>query len=157
MGRRKEPIEKIAVRSPGGKTPGKRNLPAPYKGAIDRTVPEPAIELSGRAQREWDNIWTAGFWLKREQDYHWVEMIAKAYRDMEVFQAKVDEDGLVVTGYAGQVVAHPLIAEIRRCEAMIQKCLSILGFSPTDRAKLAIREAEARSALQKMMEASSRE
>jgi P27 family predicted phage terminase small subunit len=152
MGRPKTPIEKMAVRSPDGKTPGKRNLPAPYKGAIDRTVPEPPIPLTGRALDEWDSIWIAGFWLQRDQDYHWVEMIAKAYRDMEAFQAKVEEDGLVMTGYAGQVVAHPLIAEIRRCETTIQKCLQVLGFSPTDRAKLAIRELEKRSKLQQMMD-----
>lgn len=154
MGRPKTPIEKMAARSPDGKTPGKRNLPEPYKGAINRTVPEPPRPLEGRGAEEWEKIWEAGFWLKRDQDYAWVEMLAGAYSDIETFRAAVQETSLTVTGYNGQLVAHPLIAEIRKCEATIQKCLQVLGFSPTDRAKLAIREAEARSALQKMMDES---
>jgi hypothetical protein len=44
----------------------------------------------------------------------------------------IRQRGLVVTGYAGQVVAHPLVVEIRKCEETIRKCLSVLGISPTD-------------------------
>ena len=120
-------------------------------GPIDRTVPAPLTPLAGRAAEEWEKVWTAGWWLKRNQDYHWVEMIARAYADIEIFRAEVEKTGLVVTGYAGQPAAHPLIAEIRKCEATIQKCLSVLGFSPTDRARLALGEAKAQNELQKML------
>jgi P27 family predicted phage terminase small subunit len=154
MGRPKTPIERMAAKSPDGKTPGKRNLPEPYKGAINHAVPEPPIPFHGRAAIEWENIWEAGWWLRPDQDYHWVEMIANAYADIAVFQAVVQEEGLTVRGYAGQVVAHPLIGEIRKAQAMIQKCLSTLGFSPTDRAKLQLREVETRSKLQQMMDRS---
>jgi len=152
MGRRKTPLEVMATRSPDGKTPGHRYLPVLVKVRPDTNVPEPVTPLAGRAAEEWEKVWEACYWLKRDQDYHWVEMIARAYRDIEVFRARVEQDGLVVTGYANQVVAHPLIAEIRKCEATIQKCLSILGFSPTDRARLAITEAKARNELQKMLD-----
>lgn len=156
MGRPKTPIEKMARRSPDGVTPGKRHLPTPYRGAIERTVPEPPVPLSGRAEVEWRNIWEAGFWLKRDQDYPWVEMIARAYMDIETFREEVEKTGLIVKGYAGQMTANPLLAEIRKAEATIQKCLQVLGFSPTDRAKLAITEAKARNALQEMIESSQR-
>jgi P27 family predicted phage terminase small subunit len=146
----------MAARSPDGVTPGHRNLPVPVKSRPDHTVPVPARPLTGRGLEEWEKVWTAGFWLKRDQDYPWVEMIARAYSDIEVFRAKVEEDGLVVQGYAGQMTAHPLIAEIRKCETTIQKCLSILGFSPSDRARLAITEAKAQSALLDMIEQSKR-
>jgi P27 family predicted phage terminase small subunit len=154
-GRPPKPVERIkaTARDATHKADG-RPLPVPYSGAIVRTVPEPVAPLSGRAADEWEKVWTAGFWLKRDQDYHWVEMIAQAYRDIEVFRARVEEDGLVVTGYAGQVTAHPLIAEIRKAEAVIQKCLSVLGFSPTDRARLALGEAKAQNELQKMLQES---
>lgn len=151
-GRPPKPLERVkatqrdATHKADGREIVLREVPA------DRSVPVPAIELTGRAVDEWRKIWTAGFWLNRDQDYHWVEMIASAYADIEVFRAQLQQDGLVVTGYANQVVAHPLIAEIRKAEAVIQKCLSILGFSPTDRARLAITEAKARNELQKMLD-----
>jgi len=116
-------------------------------------VPElPADIEAPRAVEEWEKVWTAGFWLKRDQDYHWVEMIARAYQDIEGYRAHIKQTGLITKGYAGQDAANPMIAEIRKCEATIQKCLQILGFSPTDRAKLAIVESQAQNALQKMIE-----
>jgi phage terminase small subunit len=45
------------------------------------------------------------------------------------------------------MTAHPLIAEMRKNDQLIQKCLSILGFSPTDRARLTITETQAQNAL----------
>lgn len=152
MARRKTPIERMAAKSPDGKTPGKRNLPVPVQVRPERSVPVPASDFSGRGVEEWEKVWEAGFWLKRDQDYHWVEMIARAYSDIEVFRARVETDGLVVTGYNNQVVAHPLIKEIRAAEATIQKCLSILGFSPTDRARLNLADLKVKNELQKMLD-----
>ena len=150
-GRPKTPIERMAARSPDGVTPGHRNLPAVVNRKPDHSIPVCSIDLRGRGETEWEKIWLAGWWLNREQDYHWVEMIVRAYMDAEEFRERVEDDGLVVTGYAGQVVAHPLIAEIRKCEATIQKCLQVLGFSPVDRAKLMLDNAKAENALQQMI------
>lgn len=150
-GRPKVPLERMAARSPDGVTPGHRNLPAVVNKTPDHSVPVCAIDLKGRGEVEWEKIWTAGWWLNREQDYHWVEMIAQSYMDIEAFRERVVDDGLVQQGSLGQPVAHPLIAEIRKSEATIQKCLQVLGFSPTDRAKLMIDNAKAENALQKMI------
>jgi P27 family predicted phage terminase small subunit len=81
-------------------------------------------------------------------------MICQAYMDIEQYRAHVAEHGLITKGYAGQDAANPMIKEIRRCEAMIQRCLSILGFSPSDRARLNLTEAQTKSTLQKMIAAS---
>jgi P27 family predicted phage terminase small subunit len=148
-GRPKTPIEVMKARSPDGKTPGKRELAIPESQTTpDRTVPALPEGITGRGIVEWERIWTAGFWLKRDQDWPWVEMIARAYADMDVYRHEVAEMGLTVTGYAGQTVANPLLAEIRKLEATIQKCLQVLGFSPTDRAKLVITEAKAQDAFE---------
>lgn len=153
-GRPKVPLERMAARSPDGTTPGHRKLLVPRSPTTpERSVPElPAgIEPEGRGAEEWLKVWTAGFWLKRDQDYHWVEMIARAYADIEVYRREVQEMGLTVTGYAGQTVANPLLNEIRKLESTIQKCLQVLGFSPTDRAKLAIVESQAQNAVEAMI------
>lgn len=155
-GRPPVPLERMASRSPDGMTPGHRHLPAIPQRRHDFSVPVPSIDLTGRGEVEWEKIWTAGWWLNRQQDYHWVEMICQAYMDIEVYRQRVNEDGLITKGYAGQDAAHPLIAEIRKCQATIQRCLSVLGFSPTDRAKLAIKEATATTALRKAIDESRR-
>lgn len=160
MGRPPKPRERMKATQRNNETKANGDrLPAPYNGPIDRRVPDPPVALTGRGEVEWRNIWEAGFWLKRDQDYAWVEMVCQAYMDIEVFRATVRDQGLTVKGYApGQVVAHPLIAEIRKCEQTIQKCLSTLGFSPTDRAKLNILDIKARSAFEEFMDrVSSRE
>lgn len=152
MGRPPKPLERVkaTARNSTHKADG-RPLPARIDSRPDHSVPAIPEGVSGRGEVEWANIWTAGHWLKRDQDYHWVEMIARAYSDIEVFRAQVREEGLIATGYAGQVVAHPLLAEIRKSEALIQKCLSVLGFSPSDRARLTITEVQAQNALQQFL------
>lgn len=116
------------------------------------TVPEQPEGLRARGQVEWAKIWESGSaWLHPDQDYPWIEQIARAWDDIETFRAVVEHDGLVQTGSQGQPVAHPLIAEIRRCEDTIRKCLSVIGFSPSDRARLGLAELQRQSKLQEMM------
>lgn len=147
-GRPPKPVERLKATQRDATHKANGTVIAVREVTPDRTVPGAPTAVTGRGLEEWEKVWEAGFWLKRDQDYHWVEMIAQAYSDIAQFRARVEQDGLVQTGYAGQVVAHPLIAEIRKCEATIQKCLSVLGFSPTDRARLAITEAKAKTAIQ---------
>lgn len=149
-----KPIERKRLT---GRTPttdsGGRKLPA-IQGTIVKTVvvPDPPHGLEARGSKEWVSIWESGSrWLAPTADYHWVEMICRAYDEIEAFRAKIAVDGLLSTGSQGQVVAHPLIGEVRRAEASIQKCLSILGFSPTDRARLGLAEVKVQSKLLDMM------
>lgn len=112
---------------------------------------EPPFGLEGRGLVEWEKIWTAGkSWLHPNEDYHWVEQISHAYNDMEEFRRQIAIQGLTVKGYAGQVAANPLIKEVRECERTIRSCLSAIGFSPTDRARLGLAEIAAQNGLQKL-------
>lgn len=147
MGRRAEPIERMAAKTRGdGKTPGGRDLVKANPTLVRRDQAAPPVPrgLGRRGRAEWRKIWEAGFWLAPNQDYAWVEQIVRAYDDIETFRKRVNDDGLVQKGSLGQPVAHPLIAEIHKCETTIRQCLSVLGFSPTDRARLGIMEAKAR-------------
>jgi P27 family predicted phage terminase small subunit len=150
MGRRPDPLERKAARAKGstatlGGRPVTKSVAVTGNNAVD--IPAEPENLQERGSLEWRKIWTAGFWLKSDQDYPWIEQVVRAYDDIEVFRKRVEDDGLVQTGSMGQPVAHPLIAEIRKCEETIRKCLSVLGFSPTDRARLGLAEAKARSML----------
>lgn len=115
--------------------------------AVRGAVPPAPVGLQERGEVEWHKIWTAGHWLHGAEDYHLVEMIAKAYDEITQYEEEIARVGLIVRGYNGQQTANPLIKEMRSAQQLILTCLSKLGFSPTDRARLGLAEAKARSAL----------
>lgn len=147
-----KPIEQHIALSTNGKTLGGRQLEVvdTSKMVAPKAPPMPD-GLAERGQTEWLKVWQAGKWLWADQDYHWVEMIARAYDDIEQFRAKVNEEGLTVTGYNGQTVAHPLIAEIRKAEQSITRALSTIGFSPKDRAALKLAEVQGAKGLNDLL------
>lgn len=145
------PIERMQARSHNGKTLGGRDLEVIDVSALEVVKAPPAPEgLAERGSAEWLKIWTAGKWLWPDQDYAWVEQVCRAYDDLSTFRTEVGGN-LTVEGYNGQMTAHPLIREMRACEDTIRKCLSQLGFSPTDRARLKLTELRGASELQKLV------
>jgi P27 family predicted phage terminase small subunit len=151
-----KPLERIqaTARNSTHKSDGRELVKAEYTIVKRVDAPKMPAGLKRRGKQEWTQIWAVGPWLNPEQDYPWVEMIARAYDDIDTFRRQVQKDGLIVKGYAGQTVAHPLIAEIRKCEDTIRRCLSVLGYSPTDRARLGLAEVKRQSALQDFLDKS---
>lgn len=146
------PMEVMLARSTNGKTLGGRDLEVHDVSAMEVVEAPPMPDgLQARGQKEWQLIWHSGKWLWPEQDYAWVEQACRAYDDVALFRATVAEEGLTCEGYNGQTVAHPLIAEIRKAEDTIRKCLSILGFSPTDRARLKLTELQGAKAAKDLL------
>lgn len=130
---------------PGGHRPGKE---IELRGSGNILVPDPPEGLGERGASEWGKIWAAGrIWLHPAEDYHWVEMISRAYDDIAEFRTEIEKTGLIVKGYAGQMTANPLLREIREAESAIRKCLSMLGFSPSDRARLGLAEIKRQSGI----------
>jgi P27 family predicted phage terminase small subunit len=165
-GRPKKPLERKARLSVGDgkntshggkKQPGTEIVEIVDAEIVDETevsrvadraeIPPVPYGVYGRGETEWHQIWESGWWLHPKEDYHWVEQIVRSYCDLEEFRTRVARDGLVVTGYNGQAAAHPLIKEMRSCEGAIRTCLSQLGFSPTDRARLSLQEVKKQNSL----------
>ena len=149
-----KPIElrKATERKPGVRSDGVRFPHTEIVAYDPATVPDIPEGLGTRGTIEWNKLWQSGPWLHPQEDFRWVEMIARAYDEIEIYRARVQHDGLITMGYAGQTVAHPLIKEIRECEKVVQKCLSVLGFSPTDRARLGLAELKRQTNLAKLQE-----
>jgi P27 family predicted phage terminase small subunit len=160
-GRPRTPIEKAAMLAKGdGRTPGGRKVVdsgkqvvvqgsiVPNAQAFDHALlPETPANLGKRGETEWFKLWDNGPWLRPLEDYRQVEFICRAYDDIDAFRATIASEGLIVKGYAGQTVANPLIAEVRKSEQVILKCLSLLGFSPSDRARLGLAEIKRQTGL----------
>lgn len=153
-GRPRKPLELRQMEAKGDGIPvshgGKPQEITPYT-PVQRELVEPE-GLHDRGVKEWYSIWDAGVWLHPSEDYHLVEQVARSYDDLEEFRAAIKEQGLIAKGYAGQVVANPLIKEMRACEATIRNCLSQLGFSPTARAKLGLAEIKRQSGLRALQD-----
>lgn len=146
------PVEVMMARSHNGKTLGGRDLDVVDVSQLEKLQPpEPPEGLGARGLEEWHKIWAAGRWLWPDQDYAWVEQAARAYDDIAAFRAQVEEMGLTVQGYNGQTVANPLISEIRKAEDTIRRCLSMLGFSPSDRARLRLTDLKSAKAAKDLM------
>jgi P27 family predicted phage terminase small subunit len=151
-GRPPTPIEKQQVtakgdgRRPGGRPVSGTVVPVNRRGVA---IPPAPTDLGKRGELEWYRIWEAGIvWLHPGEDYHWVDQIARAYDDIEQFRAEIERTGLIVKGYTkDMLVANPLIKEVRMLEATIRKCLSNLGFSPADRARLGLVEVKRQTGL----------
>ena len=153
-GRPPKPIESRRIVGRTAHTDsGGRRLPVAREITVtDAVAPGPPNDLGERGSAEWVKIWAAGSaWLAPNIDYPWIEMVCRAYDDIEAFRGKIQADGLIQKGSMGQVVSHPLIQSVRQAEGTIQRCLSILGFSPTDRARLGLVEVKRESKLQSMM------
>lgn len=155
-GRPPKPIERQIMDSRGdGLRPGghRPTTDLVHISRGDLGVPDPPDGLKDRGLAEWDKIWAAGrHWLHPAEDYHWIEQISRAYDDIAEFRAEVEKTGLIVKGYAGQQTANPLLREIDAQQSTIRKCLSQLGFSPTDRARLGLAEIKRQSGLQELQE-----
>lgn len=162
-GRPTIPIEKQAILAKGdGIKPGGRRVSPPgtvvvVQGRVEKKpafphaeLPKTPANLGKRGKIEWFAIWDNGPWLHPAEDYRWVSLVAENYDRIEAFEAKIKETGLILHagGYNGQDVANPLLKEIKSCEQVIMKALSMLGFSPTDRARLGLAEIKRQSGLQ---------
>lgn len=157
-GRPPIPIERQQATAKGdGRRPGGRAVTGTIVPTNPRgiTIPPAPPDLGERGTLEWYRIWEAGqVWLHPTEDYHWIDQIAHAYDDIELFRAEIARTGLIVKGYTkDMLVANPLIKEVRMLEATIRKCLSQIGFSPADRAKLGLVEVKRQTGLANLQRA----
>lgn len=149
------PIERHQARGSNGKTLGKREIEAvEIVKKVPFDIPSPPEDLNEVGVVAWYRVWEAGYWLWPDQDVFWVEQIAYASEQVVQFRETVKAEGLTVTGYNGQTVAHPLISETRKANSEIAKALSLLGFSPTDRARLKLTELKSEKAAQDLVRGS---
>ena len=144
-GKRREPIEK------------KRRRGAEIRGALP-AIPVPEFALAtvsltdvpdapphlgeyGRAY--WSMFWDAGRrHLSEKHDSALLEKLCSAIEQVALIEAWQGKD-VTRWFYAtanGQLVTHPLIKQKSELNAQITAWLSLLGFTPSDRARLGLAE-----------------
>ncbi len=142
-GRPRKPVER--QRALGN--PGKRPLPAPVR-LIPAPERRPAAPRSlGRAGKAlWRTVHGTANWIA-PSDEPLVRLLAEAADERAAWKVLLDLEPLVTTSQHGTRRVHPAVAEIRALERQMTTWLSLLGFTPADRARLALGEVRSVAAL----------
>ena len=122
--------------------PGKRDLPARAEvvqlSAVT-TAQDPPRPLGTAGRALWDRIWRAGRTWVAESDVEVVLLVCEQLDERVALRVKVLREGDWRDRSA-----------LRAIDAQVMAGLSILGFTPTDRARLGLAEVVAQSKLQEM-------
>ena len=144
-GRRATPTELKRARG----NPGKRPLPAlpipeTALANVDVSwVPDPPAVLTEVGQLAWRTFWVAG--RRHLSEHHDSAMLGRLCLRMQQvaeLEAWLAED-VTRRWYEtanGQVVTHPAVKQIEAADAQMTTWMSLLGFTPSDRARLGLAE-----------------
>jgi P27 family predicted phage terminase small subunit len=131
--------------------PGKRPLPEPKRrapGAYKAPTPPAGLGLAGK--QAWARLWSAGqVWLSPTADWDLLVMYCQAQDERAEYVRSIREDGLwktrFVTSRDGnsweEQYPNEAVAALRKLEPNVTRWLSLLGFSPSDRARIGVSEA----------------
>ncbi len=153
-GRPPKPVER--KRAAGN--PGKRALSEPLAivPAIDGT-PAPPVAFDRAGLKLWGQIWsTGGDWLA-PSDVPLVALLAQFADERERWLSQASKEGVTHTTAHGTIRIHPGVAEARKLEGAMIQVLSLLGLSPSDRARLGLTEVRKLSGLADLLQRRQRE
>ena len=140
-GRPAKPIEQKRLLG----NPGKRALPDENSVILLQRAeksPEPTRPLLKYGQELWDRIWGMGAtWVSDKTDIELLMMTCEMIDERWNLRVKVmqSDDATMRRG-------------LRELDRQIVSNLSLLGFTPSDRARLGVAEVKAKSKLEELME-----
>ena len=140
-GRPAKPIEQKRLLG----NPGKRALPDEDSVILlerAEEIPEPTRPLLKYGQELWDRIWGMGAtWVSDKTDIELLMMTCEMIDERWNLRVKVmqNDDPRMRRG-------------LRELDRQIVSNLSLLGFTPSDRARLGVAEIKAKSKLEELME-----
>jgi len=123
--------------------PGKRKLPEPVELLpVVGATPEPTQPFGRAGQLLWDRIWQSGRgWISDDIDIVLVEMTCEQMDERTRLRRLVWDTGDPRHRRA-----------LRELERTIRESLSLLGFTPTDRARLGLNEVKRQSKIEELRE-----
>jgi P27 family predicted phage terminase small subunit len=147
-GSRPEPIEKKRRK---GTAPGAGPTPDVALAVVELgslpVVPEGYDEVAASA---WLEIWDAGRrHLSEKHDRLLIDRLCKKLMLIHQLEDWLSEDvsRRWYTTANGQTVTHPAVKQLEQADAQVTAWLSMLGFSPSDRARLGLAEVRIADAL----------
>jgi hypothetical protein len=135
VGRPPKPVEQ--KRRAGN--PGKRPLPETTIAIPTSSIaPVPHRPLGPAAQQFWERVWSVGFtWISPQMDIELLQMVAEQIDERVALRMRVLKQG----DWRDR-------AALRSLDAQVLDCLSLLGFTPVDRARLGFVEVKIKNELE---------
>ena len=135
VGRPPKPVEQ--KRRAGN--PGKRPLPETTIAIPTSPIaPVPHRPLGPAAQQFWERVWSVGFtWISPQMDIELLQMVAEQIDERVALRMRV----LKQNDWRDR-------AALRSLDAQVLDCLSLLGFTPVDRARLGFVEVKIKNELE---------
>ena len=118
--------------------PGKRRLPEPVALVAGSVVaPEPHRPLGSAGLAFWQRVWSVGFaWISPHTDVELLQMVCEQIDERAGLRVRVLRDG----DWRDR-------SSLRALDAQVVESLSLLGFTPVDRARLGFVEVKIRNEL----------
>lgn len=139
VGRPPKPLEQ--KRRTGN--PGRRPLPdvtIPIPASVE--APEPHRPLGSVGRQFWDRVWSVGFtWISPQMDIELLQMVCEQIDERQALRLRVLRDG----DWRDRTA-------LRALDAQVLDCLSLLGFTPVDRARLGFVEVKIQNELEAFRE-----
>ena len=135
VGRPPKPVEQ--KRRSGN--PGKRPLPATTIAIpTSPIVPVPHRPLGPAGQQFWERVWAVGFtWISPQMDIELLQLVAEQIDERVALRMRVLKQG----DWRDR-------AALRSLDSQVLDCLSLLGFTPVDRARLGFVEVKIKNELE---------
>lgn len=122
--------------------PGKRGLPGEDAIVLHQGKVEPPEGLGKSGTALWSRVFDEGeIWISPRLDVTLLERVCRALDRISVLDQMFDADP----------TDRKLIMSINETEKVIMSGLSVLGFTPADRARLGLAEIKRQSKLDEMM------
>ena len=139
VGRPPKPVEQ--KRRAGN--PGKRPLPDVVIAIPTSAVPpEPHRPLGSAGRMFWDRVWNVGFtWISPQMDTELLQIVSEQIDERAALRLKVLREGDWRDRSA-----------LRALDSQVLDCLSLLGFTPVDRARLGFVEVKIQNELEQFRE-----
>lgn len=132
--------------------PGKRALPDASNVVALPPVEDNAPDQLGPAGRAvWELVADQCKWLA-ETDRPTLVMLCEKFDRRQDFMVRLESSEPVLYTDKGYAYANPLVGMLSTLETELAKLLSVLGLTPTDRARLGVAEVKAQSNLEKLLQ-----
>jgi len=118
--------------------PGKRKLPSAEVAIVGQVdAPEPVRPLGQVGLAFWQRVWAVGFaWISPQTDIELLQMVCEQIDERQALRVRVLRDG----DWRDRTA-------LRALDAQVLDCLSLLGFTPVDRARLGFVEVKIQNEL----------
>ena len=123
----------------GARKGGKPRVLKLAEGIEASKAPKPPKTLGEVGRTWWVALWRGGErWLDVHSDFMLVEIVCQAQDKLAAIEKILESEGRYYLSKQGLRLPSPAVADSRNVSAQIVAWLSLLGFTPTDRARLGV-------------------